>query len=246
MPLALSSPARPLTTPSTMPRRLLCTCSKSRSMLPSAHAELREVPLRVVVGVRRLHHRLGRDAADVEAGAARPSRPARRRRRKRPAARRGSPLDSRPALSRGRRDRTPCWVPFRSLAEPNVAGGNASPPRPGSSTMRAVTPLAEQWDAILSEQPGDWSQLRLELRLADALAHRARVRRARAAQPVAPRRRLPHRHPALHGRVALRLRLVRGLVRTRLGQLDGEDIGGSLTLLGGIEAVEPVATQGPA
>ena len=33
--------------------------------------------------------------------------------------------------------------------------------------MRPVTPLAEQWDAILSEQPGDWSQLRLELRLAD-------------------------------------------------------------------------------
>ena len=34
------------------------------------HAELREVPLRVVEGVRGLHHRLGRDAADVEAGAA--------------------------------------------------------------------------------------------------------------------------------------------------------------------------------
>ena len=35
-----------------------------------AHAQLREVPLRVVVGVRRLHHRLGRDAANVEARAA--------------------------------------------------------------------------------------------------------------------------------------------------------------------------------
>ena len=35
-----------------------------------AHAELREMPLRVVVGVRGLHHRLRRDAADVEAGAA--------------------------------------------------------------------------------------------------------------------------------------------------------------------------------
>ena len=33
-------------------------------------AELREVPLRVVVGVRRLDHRLGRDAADVQARAA--------------------------------------------------------------------------------------------------------------------------------------------------------------------------------
>ena len=38
-------------------------------------AELREVPLRVVVGVRGLHHRLRRDAADVQARAARPSRP---------------------------------------------------------------------------------------------------------------------------------------------------------------------------
>src|SRR4051794_9492593 len=85
-----------------------------------------------------------------------------------PAARRGSPLDSRPALSRGRRDRTPCWVPLQVACGANVAGGNASPPRPGSTTMTGVTPLAEQWDAIVSEQPGDWSQLRVELRLADA------------------------------------------------------------------------------
>ena len=35
-----------------------------------AHAQLREMRLRVVVGVRRLHHRLGRDAANVEARAA--------------------------------------------------------------------------------------------------------------------------------------------------------------------------------
>ena len=107
-----------------------------------------------------------------------------------------------------------------------VAGGIGSPPRPGSSTMTAVTALAEQWDAILSEQPGDWSQLRLELRLADGIDTERACVVARAAQPVAPRRRLPHRHPALPGRVALRLRLLPGLVRTRLGQLDGEDIGG--------------------
>jgi len=37
-----------------------------------------------------------------------------------------------------------------------------------------------------------------------------------------------------------------GLVRTRLGQLDGEDIGGTLTLLSGVDAIEPVATQGHA
>ena len=35
--------------------------------------------------------------------------------------------------------------------------------------MTVVTALAEQWETILSDQPGDWSQLRLELRLADGL-----------------------------------------------------------------------------
>ena len=37
-----------------------------------------------------------------------------------------------------------------------------------------------------------------------------------------------------------------GLVRTRLGQLDTEAIGGSLALLGRTESMQPVATQGPA
>jgi hypothetical protein len=33
-------------------------------------------------------------------------------------------------------------------------------------------------------------------------------------------------------------------VRTRLGVLDAEGLAGSLTLLGGVDAVSPVATQG--
>ena len=112
--------------------------------------------------------------------------------------------------------------------------------------MRAVTPLAEQWDAILSEQPGDWSQLRLELRLGDPLqTERACV----ALAPLNPwRRDDDYRIGILRFEAASRFGYgsFAGLVRTRLGQLDGEDIGGSLSLLGSVEAVEPVATQGPA
>jgi hypothetical protein len=112
--------------------------------------------------------------------------------------------------------------------------------------MRAVTPLAEQWDAILSEQPGDWTQLRLELRLADA------VTTERACVVLAPlnpwRRDDDFRIGILRFLAASHLGYgsFAGLVRTRLGQLDGEEIGGSLSLLGAIEAAEPVATQGPA
>ena len=109
-----------------------------------------------------------------------------------------------------------------------------------------MTALAEQWDAILSEQAGDWSQLRLELRLADAqTTERACV----VLAPLNPwRRDDDYRIGILRFEAASSFGYgsFAGLVRTRLGQLDGEDIGGSLTLLGGIDAVEPVATQGPA
>lgn len=109
-----------------------------------------------------------------------------------------------------------------------------------------MTPLAEQWDAILSEQAGDWSQLRLELRLADAqTTERACV----VLAPLNPwRRDDDYRIGILRFEAASSFGYgsFAGLVRTRLGQLDGEGIGGSLTLLSGIDAVEPVATQGPA
>ena len=109
-----------------------------------------------------------------------------------------------------------------------------------------MTALAEQWDAILSEQAGDWSQLRLELRLADAqTTERACV----VLAPLNPwRRDDDYRIGILRFEAASSFGYgsFAGLVRTRLGQLDGEDIDGSLTLLGGIDAVEPVATQGPA
>jgi hypothetical protein len=112
--------------------------------------------------------------------------------------------------------------------------------------MRPVTALAEQWDGILSEQPGDWSQLRLELRLADA------VNTERVCVVLAPlnpwRRDDDYRIGILRFEAASSFGYgsFAGLVRTRLAQLDGEEIGGSLSLLGAVEAVEPVATQGPA
>ena len=109
-----------------------------------------------------------------------------------------------------------------------------------------MTPLAEQWDGILSEQPGDWSQLSLELRLADTgITERACV----VLAPLNPwRRDDDFRIGILRFQAAASFGYgsYPGLVRTRLAQLDGEDIGGSLSLLGAVEAVEPVATQGPA
>ena len=112
--------------------------------------------------------------------------------------------------------------------------------------MRHVTALAEQWDAILSDQPGDWSQLRLELRLADGTTtERACV----VLGPLNPwRRDDDYRIGILRFQAASNFGYgsFSGLVRMRLAQLDGEGIGGSLMLLGGVEAIEPVATQGPA
>jgi hypothetical protein len=112
--------------------------------------------------------------------------------------------------------------------------------------MTVVTALAEQWDAILSEQPGDWSQLRLELRLADGTTtERACV----VLAPLNPwRRDDDYRIGILRFQAAASFGYgsYGGLVRTRLAQLDAEDVGGALSLIGSFEAVEPVATQGPA
>ena len=112
--------------------------------------------------------------------------------------------------------------------------------------MRRVTPLAEQWDAILSEQPGDWSQLRVELRLDDA----SRTERACVVTgPLNPwRRDDDYRIGILRFQAAATFGYgsYPGLVRVRLAELDREEIAGSLTLLGRTESIQPVATQGPA
>jgi hypothetical protein len=110
--------------------------------------------------------------------------------------------------------------------------------------MRLVTPLAEQWDGILSEEPGDWSQLQLELRLADS------ERTERACVVLAPlnpwRRDDDYRIGILRFMAASQFGYgaFPGLVRTRLAQLDAEGFDGTLTLLASVEAILPVATQG--
>jgi hypothetical protein len=110
--------------------------------------------------------------------------------------------------------------------------------------MPLVTPLAEQWDAILSDEPGDWSQIALELRLADTeqTEHACVV-----LAPLNPwRRDDDYRVGILRFLSAARFGYgaFPGLVRTRLALLDAEAVGGSLTLLDGVDAVWPVATQG--
>ena len=70
MPRPFIRPARPLTVPSTIVRRLDCTASKSSARPSTRTPSVREAVVRLVPGVGGLHHRLGRDAADVEAGAA--------------------------------------------------------------------------------------------------------------------------------------------------------------------------------
>ena len=53
-----------------MPRRLRLDLVEVEAETLDDDAEGLELALRLVEGVRGLHHRLGRDAADVEAGAA--------------------------------------------------------------------------------------------------------------------------------------------------------------------------------
>jgi hypothetical protein len=108
-----------------------------------------------------------------------------------------------------------------------------------------MTSLADQWTAILAAESEDWSHLALELRLADTERTEAAVV---ALAPLNPwRRDDDYRIGILRFQAASRFGYgsYSGLVRTRLAQLDGEDIGGALSLLGSVDAVEPVATQGP-
>jgi hypothetical protein len=111
--------------------------------------------------------------------------------------------------------------------------------------MTAVAALAEQWDSIVSEQPGDWSQLRLELRLEDAI-HTERT--CVVLAPLNPwRRDDDYRIGILRFQAAARFGYgtYPGVIRTRLSELDSEGIAGLLTLLDSVDAIEPVATQGP-
>jgi hypothetical protein len=104
--------------------------------------------------------------------------------------------------------------------------------------------LVEQWDAILAEEPDDWSHLSLELRLGDP------ERLEEAALLACP---LNPWHGPTWRSGWLRFRTARSsgygasaeLTRAMLGRLDGTGIDGEIRVLGSLDAVLPVATQGP-
>ena len=105
--------------------------------------------------------------------------------------------------------------------------------------------LLEQWKAILDDEPSDWSHLSLELRLDDERDTE------RACVELAPLN--PWRRDDDYRSGVLRFRAARShgygaaaqLVGARLERLDALGVGGSLRLLSSIDAVLPVATQGP-
>ena len=106
MPLALTTPVMPLTSPPTMVSLFVWAVGKSSAAPSHRDADLGERLVRLLQRVRGLHPRLGRDAAD---GDARPADrgPARPAPRSRPAGLRGWRPGSRPARRPGRRHHTP-------------------------------------------------------------------------------------------------------------------------------------------
>jgi hypothetical protein len=106
-----------------------------------------------------------------------------------------------------------------------------------------VTSLADQWTAILEAESEDWSHMALELRLADT------ERTEEVVVTLAPLN--PWRRDDDYRSGVLRFRVARtvgygaapGLVSVRLHQLVGVE--GELQVLRSLDAVRPVATQGP-
>jgi hypothetical protein len=108
-----------------------------------------------------------------------------------------------------------------------------------------VTPLAEQWHAILDAEAADWSHLGLELRLADTDRTEEAVV---AAGPLNPWRRDDDYREGI-----LRFRAARTagygaaapLVAERMRLLDSRGIGGTLRVIRAVDAARLVSTQGP-
>jgi hypothetical protein len=104
--------------------------------------------------------------------------------------------------------------------------------------------LTEQWDAILADEPDDWSHLAMELVLDDSERLEEAALLACSLNPW-------HGETWRSGWLRFRVARTTGygasheLVRTMLMRLDGAGIGGSLRVLGSLDAVLPVATQGP-
>ena len=106
--------------------------------------------------------------------------------------------------------------------------------------------LVKQWDSILADEPEDWSQLSLQLRLDDT---EQTEQVCVTLSPLNPwRRDDDFRVGILRFQAASRFGYGThvGVVRTRLALLDAAAIEGTLELLAGIDAIDPVSTQGPA
>ncbi len=108
-----------------------------------------------------------------------------------------------------------------------------------------MTPLADQWQAILAAEAPDWSHLGLELRLADT------DRTEEAVVGIGPLN--PWRRDDDYREGILRFRAARTagygaaaqLVAARLRLLDSRGIEGSLRVIRAVDAARLVSTQGP-
>jgi hypothetical protein len=105
--------------------------------------------------------------------------------------------------------------------------------------------LRRQWDELLAAEPGDWSNLDLELRLED------QERTEEVVVLLAPLN--PWRRDDDYRTGILQFRAARtagygaaaGLVGARIALLDDRGIEGHLRVLRSVDAVRLVHTQGP-
>jgi hypothetical protein len=143
-----------------------------------------------------------------------------------------SPEAARRLFSRLDRDRVWCEL---------SAGEIATRPSEAESATAETSPLAAQWDDLLSRLPADWSDLACELRIgSSALLPRA----ALLGAPLNP-----VRDPSIVGftfRCAQRAGygVSAAMARRSLERLDGEGISGRVALRGVLSDTRNVATQG--
>ena len=104
--------------------------------------------------------------------------------------------------------------------------------------------LVDAWDAAIAAEPDDWSHATVELVLSDPERMEEAALLACAANPW---------HGETWRTGILRFRVARTfgygasaqLVRGLLGRLDEAQIDGQLRIVSSLDAVLPVATQGP-
>jgi hypothetical protein len=107
-----------------------------------------------------------------------------------------------------------------------------------------MAPLTEQWDTILADEPDDWAHLAVELALDDSERMEEAALLACALNPW-------HGPTWRTGWMRFRVAHTIGygaapeLTRSMMARLDDAGIGGALRVLGSLDAVQPVATQGP-